>query len=75
MVVQVDQEGEELEVAVGVEEEEVGVEEDVVVVDAVVDLLVVHQTLKKKFLLPIENRLRRKLKLQLNCKQCNVENI
>ena len=45
------------------------------VVDAVVDLLVVHQTLKKKFLLPIENRLRRKLKLQLNCKQCNVENI
>ena len=50
-------------------------EEDVVVVDAVVDLLVVHQTLKKKFLLPIENRLRRKLKLQLNCKQCNVENI
>ena len=73
MVVQVDQEGEELEVAVGVEEEEV--EEDVVVVDAVVDLLVVHQTLKKKFLLPIENRLRRKLKLQLNCKQCNVENI
>ena len=75
MVVQVDQEGEELEVAVGVEEEEVGVEEDVVVVDAVVDLLAVHQTLKKKFLLPIENRLRRKLKLQLNCKQCNVENI
>ena len=75
MVVQVDQEGEELEVAVGVEEEEVGVEEDVVVVDAVVDLLVVHQTLKKKFLLPIDNRLRRKLKLQLNCKQCNVENI
>ena len=45
------------------------------VVDAVVDLLVVHQTLKKKFLLPIDNRLRRKLKLQLNCKQCNVENI
>ena len=70
MVVRVDQEGEELEVAVGAEEEEVGVEEDVVV-----DLLVVHQTLKKKFLLPIENRLRRKLKLQLNCKQCNVENI
>ena len=75
MVVQVDQEEEELEVDVGVEEEEVDVEEDAVVVDAVVDLLVVHQTLKKKFLLPIENRLRRKLKLQLNCKQCNVENI